>query len=27
MGYKDKTKKEKTLMRTKEDENIFILKH
>jgi rRNA maturation RNase YbeY len=26
MGYKDKTKKEKTLMRTKEDENIFILK-
>ena len=27
MGYKDKTKKEKTLMRTKEDEKIFILKH
>ena len=27
MGYKDKTKKEKTLMRTKEDENIFMLKH
>ena len=27
MGYKDKTKKEKTLMRTKEDENIFTLKH
>ena len=27
MGYKDKTKKEKTLMRTKEDENIFRLKH
>ena len=27
MGYKDKTKKDKTLMRTKEDENIFILKH
>ena len=27
MGYKDKTKKEKTLMRTKEDENIFILNH
>jgi rRNA maturation RNase YbeY len=26
MGYKDKTKKEKTLMRTKEDENIFMLK-
>ena len=26
MGYKDKTKKEKTLMRTKEDEKIFILK-
>ena len=26
MGYKDKTKKDKTLMRTKEDENIFILK-
>ena len=25
MGYKDKTKKEKTLMRTKEDEKIFIL--
>ena len=25
MGYKDKTKKEKTLMRTKEDENIFTL--
>ena len=25
MGYKDKTKKEKTLMRTKEDEMIFIL--
>ena len=25
MGYKDKTKKEKTLMRTKEDENIFML--
>ena len=27
MGYKDKTKKEKTLMRTKEDEKIFTLKH
>ncbi len=27
MGYKDKTKKEKTLMRTKEDENIFTLNH
>ena len=27
IGYKDKTKKEKTLMRTKEDENIFTLKH
>ena len=27
MGYKDKTKKEKTLMRTKEDENIFTLKN
>ena len=27
MGYKDKTKKEKTLMRTKEDENISRLKH
>jgi len=27
IGYKDKTKKEKTLMRTKEDENIFRLKH
>jgi len=27
MGYKDKTKKEKTLMITKEDENIFTLKH
>ena len=25
MGYKDKTKKDKTLMRTKEDEKIFIL--
>jgi len=25
MGYKDKTKKEKTLMRTKEDEKIFTL--
>ena len=25
MGYKDKTKKEKTLMRTKEDEKIFKL--
>ena len=25
IGYKDKTKKEKTLMRTKEDEKIFIL--
>jgi len=25
MGYKDKTKKEKTLMRTKENENIFTL--
>ena len=25
MGYKDKTKKEKTLMRTKEDEKIFML--
>ena len=25
MGYKDKTKKEKTLMRTKEDEKIFRL--
>jgi rRNA maturation RNase YbeY len=25
MGYKDQTKKEKTLMRTKEDEKIFIL--
>ena len=25
MGYKDKTEKEKTLMRTKEDEKIFIL--
>jgi probable rRNA maturation factor len=27
IGYKDKTKKDKTLMRTKEDENIFTLKH
>ena len=26
IGYKDKTKKDKTLMRTKEDEKIFILK-
>jgi len=25
IGYKDKTKKDKTLMRTKEDEKIFIL--
>ena len=25
MGYKDKTKTDKTLMRTKEDEKIFIL--